>query len=94
MSTELGRVGVLPASNIMLYGRGGYRWRHADETTDFRDVKWLDIESSGTKKGLLAEAGVEVAVTSGLSARAEYKRTNYGKGLSRPKMQIGLSLVF
>jgi outer membrane immunogenic protein len=89
-----GRVGVLPTSNIMLYGRGGYSWLSFDEKTDFRDVKRLDIESSGTKKGLLLGAGVEAAVTSGVRARAEYNQTNYGEGLKSSKVQLGLTLGF
>ena len=76
-----GRVCVLPTSNIMLYGRAGYRWLRVDKKTDFRDVKRLDIENSGTKKGLLLGAGVEAAVTSGATARAEYNQTNFGEGL-------------
>lgn len=89
-----GRVGVLPTSNIMLYGRGGYSWLRVAEKTDFRDVKRLDTESSGTRKGMSLGAGVEAAVASGLSARAEYNQTNYGKGLKSSKVQLGLSLGF
>lgn len=89
-----GRVGVLPTSNIMVYGRGGYSWLRVDEKIDFRDVKRLDIESSGTRKGLLLGAGVEAAVTSGITARAEYNQTNYGDGLKASKVQLGLSLGF
>ena len=89
-----GRVGVLPTSNIMLYGRAGYSWLRVGEKTDFRDVKRVDVESSGTKKGLLLGAGVEAAISSGLSARAEYNRTDYGRGLNSSKVQLGLSLGF
>lgn len=89
-----GRVGVLPTSKIMLYGRGGYSWLRVDEKTDFGDVKRLDIESSATRKGLLLGAGVEAAVTSGVRARAEYNQTDYGEGLKSSKMQVGLSLGF
>ncbi len=89
-----GRVGVLPTSNIMLYGRSGYNWLRVDEKTDFRDVKRLDIESSGTRKGLLLGAGVEAAITTGVTARAEYNQTNYGNGLKSSKMPVGLSLGF
>lgn len=81
-----GRVGVLPASNIMLYGRAGYSWLRVVEKTDFRDVKRLNIESSGTKKSLLLGAGVEAAVTSGVTARAEYNQTNFGEGLKSSKI--------
>jgi outer membrane immunogenic protein len=89
-----GRVGVLPTSNILIYGRAGYSWLRTKETTDFNDVKRLDIESNGTKKGLLLGAGVETAVTSAVSARAEYNQVNYGEGLKSSRVQLGLSLGF
>lgn len=89
-----GRVGVLPTSNILLYGRAGYSWLRANETTDFQDVKRLDIKRSGTKKGMLKGGGVETAVASGVSARAEYNRVNYCEGLKSSRIQLGLSLGF
>ncbi|WP_204268186.1 hypothetical protein, partial [Escherichia coli] len=46
-----GRAGVLPAPNVLLYGRAGYSWLRVRETTDFRAANLKDIDSSVTEKG-------------------------------------------
>lgn len=75
--------------NVLVCGRGGYSFLRVEETTDFKDVKRLDIKTDGTQKGFLFGAGVEAAVASSLSARAECNRGNYGDGLKSSKMQLG-----
>ena len=89
-----GRVGVLPASNVLLYGRAGYSWLRVRETTDFRATNLKDLKTSSTEKGFLWGAGIEAAVTQGVSARAEYARVNYRDGLASSKVQLGMSLGF
>lgn len=89
-----GRVGVLPAPNVLLYGRAGYSWLRVRETTDFRATNLKDLKSSSTEKGFLWGAGIEAGVTQGVSARAEYVRVNYRDGLTASKIQMGMSLGF
>lgn len=89
-----GRAGVLPAPNVLLYGRAGYSWLRVRETTDFRPAALKDLKTSGTEKGFLWGAGVEAAVTRGVFARAEYGRVNYRDGLTSSKIQLGMSVGF
>ncbi|WP_137863146.1 MULTISPECIES: porin family protein [unclassified Sphingomonas] len=89
-----GRAGVLPAPNVLLYGRAGYSWLRVRETTDFRAANLKDIDSSVTEKGFLWGGGVEAGVMPGVYARAEYNRANYRDGLKTSKVQLGLSIGF
>lgn len=89
-----GRAGVLPASNVLLYGRVGYSWLRGRETTDFRATNLNDLKSSGTEKGFLWGAGAEAALAPGFFARAEYDRVNYRDGLTSSKVLLGLSVGF
>ncbi|WP_204319679.1 outer membrane protein, partial [Klebsiella aerogenes] len=61
-----GRAGVLPAPNVLLYGRAGYSWLRVRETTDFRAANLKDIDSSVTEKGFLWGGGVEAGVMPGV----------------------------
>lgn len=89
-----GRVGVLPTSNVLLYGRAGYSWLRARETTDFHATNLKDLKSNGTEKGFLWGAGAEAALAPGFYARAEYNRVNYRDGLTASKVLLGLSMGF
>lgn len=89
-----GRVGVLPISNVLLYGRAGYSWLRGRETTDFHAANLNDLKSSGTEKGFLWGAGAEAALAPGFYARAEYDRVNYRDGLTSSKVLLGISMGF
>ncbi len=89
-----GRAGILPAPNVLIYGRAGYSWLRVRETTDFNAASLEDISVDATEKGFLWGAGVETRTSSGLFARGEYNRTNYGAGLTASKIQFGIGMGF
>lgn len=88
------RAGILPAPNVLLYGRAGYSWLRVRETTDFRATNLTDLRHDGTEKGFLWGAGVETRLASGMFARGEYNRANYGSGLTSSKIQLGVGIGF
>lgn len=86
------RAGVMPVTNLLIYGRGGYRWlRHKEEisgqTVGNRIIK-------GTDGGWTYGGGVELAVNRSFSVRGEYTRTNFDKNLHQNRLSIGGSLRF
>jgi outer membrane immunogenic protein len=86
------RLGFTPTSNVMIYGRGGYRWLKTDQSiagqaTGNRNFKL-------TEKGFTYGGGLEVAVTNGLSLRAEFDRTEYSKNFKQNKISVGASIRF
>lgn len=89
-----GRVGVLPSSALLVYGRAGYSWLRTRETTDFQDAALQDLSVGATEKGFLWGAGLETALSSGAFVRAEFNQANYGDGLKAPKVQLGLAVGF
>ena len=89
-----GRAGILPAPNVLLYGRAGYSWLRVRETTDFRATNLKDLRTSGTEKGFLWGAGIEAGISPGMYARAEYSRANYRDGLTASNVRLGLSVGF
>ena len=89
-----GRAGILPAPNVLLYGRAGYSWLRVRETTDFRAANLKDIRTNLTEKGFLWGAGIEAGVSPGVYARAEYDRANYRDGLTSTNIRLGLSVGF
>lgn len=89
-----GRVGILPAPNVLLYGRVGYSWLRTREITDFRAANLQDLSASGTEKGFLWGGGVESKLAGGFFARGEYSRSDYGAGLISSKVQLGVGFGF
>lgn len=66
-----GRVGWLPSSNVMLYGRLG--WQRAALEYDYGGVFTSEQDHDGVRVGL----GAEVALTSNVLMRADYAHTFY-----------------
>lgn len=89
-----GRAGILPAQNVLLYGRVGRSWLRVREKTDFRATNLRDLDTSGTEGGFLWGGGVETGLAPGIFARAEYDHVNYGDGLTSSKIQLGMSVGF
>lgn len=89
-----GRVGVLAAPTVLLYGRAGYSWLRVREKTDFRAVASKDLSTSATEKGFLYGGGIETAISPGLFVRAEYNRVNYRDGLKTSRALLGVSAGF
>jgi len=89
-----GRVGVLAAPTVLLYGRVGYSWLRVREKTDFRAITSKDLDTSATEKGFLYGGGIETAVSPGLFVRAEYNRINYHDGLKTSRASLGVSAGF
>ena len=66
-----GRLGWLPSSNVMLYGRLG--WQRAKLEYDYSGVLTSEQDHDGVRVGL----GAEVAMTSNWLMRADYAHTFY-----------------
>ena len=87
-----GRVGFAPTSNVLIYGRGGYRWLRTEQSivgqvTGNRSFK-------RTEKGFTYGGGLEFAVSENLSLRGEFNRTKYSKDLRQNKISLGASIRF
>ena len=83
-----GRVGVVAAPRVLIYGKVGYSNARVDITdTNLDDHTNLD--------GIRAGAGVEWQFrNSPLSIRAEYRYTNYELGVERHQGTLGLAFRF
>jgi outer membrane immunogenic protein len=87
-----GRIGVIPATGFMIYGRGGYRWLQtkriiADQATGNGTTKV-------TEKGFTYGGGLEYAVTPNVGLRAEFNRTNYDRNFKQNKISVGATVRF
>ncbi|MGV3481857.1 MAG: outer membrane protein [Sphingobium sp.] len=87
-----GRAGILPANNILVYGRAGYSWLRVREKTDFVATATKDIRTGATESGFLYGGGIETAIAPGFFVRAEYNRVNYRDGLRASRTQLGMAI--
>jgi outer membrane immunogenic protein len=86
------RAGFTPTSNILVYGRGGYRWLRTEQNivgqaTGNRSFKL-------TEKGFTYGGGLEVAVTPNFALNAAFDRTEYSKALKQNKVSVGAKIRF
>ncbi|WP_160296813.1 outer membrane protein [Sphingomonas sp. ERG5] len=86
------RAGVMPVKNLLIYGRGGYRWmRSKEEITGQTTGNGVYKQTDG---GWTYGAGVELALSSSFSLRGEYNRTNFDKNLRQNRLSLGGSFRF
>ncbi len=73
LGTVRGRIGFTPASNLLVYGTGGFAYGHAKATTllTFPLVSFVGA-ASDTKTGWTAGGGVEYALGERWSIKVEY----------------------
>lgn len=85
------RIGLKPTENIMLFGKAGW---------SFQRVKTEMITPAGTLRdkssehGILFGGGVELAVSSNVSLRAEFDRVSFDDHYKRNRALVGASLRF
>lgn len=78
--TGRGRVGVLPSDRILLYATGGFAYGRIDSNyiSGFNGFPFLLGSSSSTKFGWTIGAGIEGALDSNWSLKAEYLYMDLG----------------
>jgi outer membrane immunogenic protein len=86
------RAGFAPTSNILIYGRGGYRWLETEQSITGQVTGNRNFKR--TEKGVTYGAGLEFAVSENLSLRGEFNRTKYSKDLRQNKISLGASIRF
>lgn len=86
------RAGILASDNIAVYGRLGVRSLRANIAV--MSPTGVLVVGRTTESGLTYGAGAEYALSSSLSVRAEYARTNFDKGISQNKLAVGAALRF
>ena len=83
-----GRVGVVAAPRVLIYGKVGYSNARVEVTQN-------NVEDHANLDGIRAGAGVEWQFrNSPLSIRAEYRYTNYELGVERHQGTLGLAFRF
>lgn len=86
------RIGIAPVSNLMFYGRAGYRWMRNQ-----REITGQTMGNDTTKRtdrGFTYGAGIEYALSERFSLRAEFNRTNFDRNLTQNRVAAGASLRF
>lgn len=86
------RLGFIPTTGLLVYGRGGYRWLETKRTIVGQTAG--NGETKVTEKGFTYGAGLEYAVTPQIAIRAEYNRTNFDPNVRQNKMSVGASFRF
>ena len=83
-----GRVGVVVAPNVLLYGKVGYTNARVQVTSG-------NVSDSTNLDGVRGGAGLEWQIrNSPLSIRAEYRYSNYEQGVERHQGTLGLAFRF
>jgi outer membrane immunogenic protein len=86
------RLGFIPTTGLLVYGRGGYRWLETRRTIIGQPTG--NGESKVTEKGFTYGAGLEYAVSSQIALRAEFNRTNFDPNFKQNKVSVGASFRF
>lgn len=83
-----GRVGVVVAPNVLLYGKVGYTNARVEATAG-------NVSTSSNLDGVRGGAGLEWLISNTpLSIRAEYRYSNYEQGVERHQGTMGLAFRF
>jgi outer membrane immunogenic protein len=86
------RIGFIPVDNLMVYGRGGYRWLETKRVISGQATG--NGTTKVTEKGFTFGGGLEYAVTPNIGLRAEFNRTNYDRNFKQNKVSIGANFRF
>jgi outer membrane immunogenic protein len=86
------RIGFIPVENLMVYGRGGYRWLETKRVISGQATG--NGTTKVTEKGFTFGGGLEYAVTPNVGLRAEFNRTNYDRSFKQNKISVGANFRF
>lgn len=86
------RLGIAPGGGFALYGRAGYRWLKTGQSVTGQTLG--NFSRKVTEKGFTYGGGAEYAVSSAVSLRAEFNRTNFSRDLSQNKISLGAAFRF
>lgn len=86
------RIGFVPTTGLLVYGRGGYRWLETKRTIVGQFIGNGDTKV--TEKGFTYGSGLEYAVTPQVALRAEFNRTNFDRNFKQNKVSVGASFRF
>jgi outer membrane immunogenic protein len=86
------RIGFMPVENLMVYGRGGYRWLETKRVISGQATG--NGTTKVTEKGFTYGGGLEYAVTPNIGLRAEFNRTNYDRNFKQNKVSVGANFRF
>ncbi len=86
------RIGFIPVGNLMVYGRGGYRWLETKQVISGQATG--NGTTKITEKGFTFGGGLEYAVTPNIGLRAEFNRTNYDRNFKQNKVSMGATFRF
>jgi outer membrane immunogenic protein len=86
------RLGIIPTSGLVIYGRGGYRWLQVKRSLVSQTVGNGDVKS--TEKGFTYGGGIEYAISPNLAFRVEGNRTEYDKDFIQNRVSVGASYRF
>jgi hypothetical protein len=81
------RFGLLPAANLLLYGRAGYGWTRANEQVAFGAAGRTPFRRKTTEGGFMYGFGAEIAVAKSFAIRTEFDQT--GKSFKAARLQLG-----
>jgi len=86
-----GRIGVKPASGLMLFAKAGWAAQRVRTT---RVIDDLTINGRRTEHGFLYGAGAQVRLTDGVSLRAEFDRVSFSDRYRRNRALAGIDFAF
>ena len=89
-----GRLGYVVSPSTMVYVKAGYtnardKFTYRDSTTPANDYT-----ASGNQDGIRGGVGVETRIGKNLTAKAEYRYSNYENGFSRHQVVAGFGFRF
>lgn len=89
-----GRLGVVAAPGLLLYGRAGVRWLQTQRETVSTVPAQVVAERKQTNSGLTYGVGAEFALMPKLTLRTEFNHTRYDRDLNQNKISVGASYHF
>ena len=88
------RAGVAATSNLLIYGRFGYRANRYKARLTAPGGTTPIVSTSSNGNGIIYGGGIEYAVKKNLSLRAEYRETDFSILLKSRQLLAGASLRF
>jgi outer membrane immunogenic protein len=89
-----GRIGTVVGESTLLYAKAGYA--NGRQVFEIRDsaTPSNNYSNGGTSDGIRVGAGIEKRIGKNLTAKTEYRYSNYGGDYSRHQGVVGLGFRF